>query len=118
MQYKGVPLEELKIETIAWTEDRAEHVRLRPGRQSGGTALEPEWATEAALDPLRIIRVAGTEKPETSSLKVIGESRSFGGLLKVWIWSDEPATSGTWNGGSACVATDSDRRGYAKGDSR
>ncbi len=111
-----MPLDELQIDAIAWTEDRAEHVRLRPRRQPGSAVVEPEWATEAALDPSRVIRVAGTQKPETASLKVIGESRGFGGLLKVWIWSDEPSTSGTWYGGSACVATNSDRRKYERRD--
>lgn len=71
-RYKGVPLGELRIEGVIWTPDRAAHIRTRTVRYtSGETNLEPEWANEAALDPARIVAVAG-EKEETSSLKVVG----------------------------------------------
>lgn len=113
--YKGVPLGDLYIEAVTWTEERAEHIRSRTVRYgSGETNLEPEWATEAALDPDRTVRVAG-DKEETSSLKVVGYSQSFNGLLKVWIWSDEPQTSSMWNGGSAAAANDTDIRRYENG---
>lgn len=106
---------DLRIEGVTWTPDRAAHIRTRTVRYtSGETNLEPEWANEAALDPDRIVAVVG-EKEETSSLKVVGYTHSLDRLLKVWIWSDEPQTSDVWNGGSAAVANDSDRRRYEAG---
>ena len=112
--YKGVPLGDLVIEEVMWTPDAAEHLRTRTDRyQPGETNIEPEWATEAALDPYRVVRVA-THEDRTAALKVIGFSKSAlgeGRLLKVWIWSDDP-TKPTWDGASACLANDSDRRRY------
>ena len=116
-RYKGVDLPSLRIDEVTWSEAAAEHVRSRPERQTGQPTLEPEWCTEAALDPRRVVRVAGSANPATASLKVVGFSPSAfgrGDLLKVWLWSDDPLDE-TWNGGSGAPANDSDRRAYAKG---
>lgn len=116
-QYKGVDLAALQIDGIAWSEEASDHVRSRPQRQHGQPSLEPEWCTEAALDPRRIVRVAGADKPETASLKVVGFSPSAfgrGEVLKVWIWSDDPHGR-TWNGGSGVTANNADRRLYIQG---
>lgn len=112
--YKGVPLSRLHIEDVLWTEERAEHIRTRSTRTGSAAAfdVEPEWATEAALDPERIVRVAAVDDPTTQSLKIVGWSPSAGRLLKVWVWSDAPATSGRWNGGSAALANESDAKRY------
>ncbi len=114
--YKGIALNDLEINVVAWAEARKEHIRSRTTRYEGTeTDIEPEWATEAALDPQRVVRVAGNAE-ETSSLKVIGYSASVppsGDVLKVWIWSDDPE-SGEWNGASACIANASDRKKYGK----
>lgn len=113
-RYKGVPLEQLRIDGIEWTPERQQHIQTRTERYGPNERnIEPEWATEAALDPDRLIQVAGNEEA-TSSIKVIGYSPSAfgaGHLLKVWIWSDDPA-SGLWFGGSASVANPSDSRRY------
>jgi hypothetical protein len=114
-RYKGVPLGDLRIEVVVWTDERIEHIRTRSVRYLAGEMnLEPAWADEAALDTRRVVAVAGDQE-ETSSLKVIGYSQSVDDLLKVWIWSDEPRTSSVWNGGSASSANDSDRRRYESG---
>lgn len=56
--YEGIPLEELRIDDIDWTH-RAEHIRTRSHRSAGRDLdIEPEWATEAAKDPERLIRRA------------------------------------------------------------
>jgi hypothetical protein len=114
LQYKGVPLEELRIDSVEWTPEREHHIRTRTERYGQNDKdIEPEWATEAALDPDRVLRVAGDEEA-TSSVKVVGYSRSAfgtGHLLKVWIWSDDPS-SPVWSGGSATVANTSDTRRY------
>ena len=113
--YKGVPLRDLRIEAITWTEDAANHIRSRTTRtgRPGEFDVEPEWATEAALDPRRIVRLARPNDPTTQSLKVVGYSDSAMRLLKVWIWSDSPGEP-DWYGGSAAEANESDERLYWK----
>ena len=78
--YRGVPLDELRIESVEWTDAQAEHIRTRTTRK-GSTELniEPEWATEAVFDPDRIVGLPGSGQ----SIKVIGYSESAKQLLKV-----------------------------------
>jgi hypothetical protein len=114
--YKGVPLDELKIDAISWSDEAAAHIRSRSVRQRGATNLEPEWATEAALSDRRMIRLAHAASESTAALKIIGMSESVRGgprLLKVWVWSDDPR-SANWNGGSATLANEADRRLYER----
>lgn len=50
-QYGGIPIRGLRIDSIEWTDERAEHIRTRTKRIGPGEFdIEPEWATEAALD--------------------------------------------------------------------
>jgi hypothetical protein len=114
-RYKGVPLGDLKIEHVTWTEERSQHIRTRTIRyDKGETNLEPEWVTESVNDRGRVVAVAG-DKEETSSIKLVGYSTSLATLLKVWIWSDDPAGSDVWIGGSASLANPSDRNRYQRG---
>jgi len=114
--YKGVPLGSIQIESISWSDEAIEHITTRRDRKIGDeTNMQPEWATEAALDDDRVVRVAG-DNDNTSSLKIIGWSPSAcgdGRLLKVWIWSDDPS-SHRWDGASACLANDSDAKKYTQ----
>lgn len=76
--------------------------------------MEPAWATEAALDPERIVRTT-----DGKSIKVIGRSVSaparsegaLGRILKVWIMPKDLA-EGEWWGTTACDANDRDRSIY------
>lgn len=76
--------------------------------------MEPEWATEAALDPDRIVRLTGGK-----SLEVVGSSSSApprnrgerGRILKIWI-VPKSLEEGDWWGASACEANSIERRAY------
>jgi hypothetical protein len=113
-RYGDTPLEALDISEIDWTH-RAEHIRTR-SKEKGPKEfdVEPEWASEAALDPLRIISLTGGK-----SIEVIGLSRSApprepgepGRVLKVWIIPKD-LSSGSWWGTSACEANKKERRRY------
>lgn len=108
-EYFGVPLERLKIESVYWSADRSEHIRTRSVRYGTNELdVEPEWATEAAMDPKRIVAPAGAN---SDSLEVIGYSSSAGELLKVWIYPED-LDEGSWLGASASRANSTDRRNY------
>lgn len=114
--YKGVPVSELRIDSILWSEERSEHLRTRTARYPGRNELdlEPEWATEAGLDPHRIVSLTGG-----LSIEVVGwspsaprrEGEAGGRLLKVWLIPDEQ-TEGGWLGASACPANEFARKKY------
>ena len=112
--YEGQPLERVRIEAIDWTY-RGDYIRTRSerkGRQEFD--VEPSWATEAGLDPNRIVRTTIGK-----SLKVIGRSpcapprreEESGRILKLWILPKDLAADEWW-GASACDGNDRDRRNY------
>ena len=115
--YEGVPLAELRVETVRWTRAAAEHIRTRRARYPDRVSefdVEPEWATEAALDPDRLVATTGG-----ASIEVIGRSGSApprtpnekGRVLKVWL-VPEDMDEGAWLGASACAANGKERRAY------
>ncbi len=71
--YDGIPYRELPIDTVDW-EHRADYIRQRSTRkrQAKEFDVEPEWATEAVLDPGRLVRGSGSESG--LSVEVIGHS--------------------------------------------
>lgn len=114
-EYRGVPVDRLHIDSILWTEERAEHIRTRTRRYAGREELdlEPEWATEAALDPARLVSITGG-----LSIEVIGWSSSApargggrGRVLKIWLIPAEDQ-EGLWYGASACAGNRYERRKY------
>jgi len=106
-RYQGIPVGDLRIASIDWTH-RAQHIRSRSARAKGDFDVEPKWATEAALDPERVLRMTGG-----FSLEVIGYSPTAGRVLKVWIVPKE-LSRGDWWGGSACLANRRDQRRYER----
>jgi len=100
-------IEELPILAVDWIH-RAEHIRTRSTRRRGDLDVEPGWATEAALDPDRLVDVAGE-----GSIVVLGSCERTGSVLKVWLVpKDDMPTSGEWWGASACVANERNVRDY------
>jgi len=84
MEYFGIPLSELRIDALNWSAERAEHIRTRKERYGPNEFdIEPEWATEAALEPNRIVGLAGGL---SQSIEVIGHSEGAQALLKVWLY--------------------------------
>lgn len=114
--YEGIPLEDLRFESVDWTY-RAEHVASRSQRKGRDEFdVEPGWASEAVLDPRRIVRPT-----RGLSLKVVGVSMSapprrpgqVGRVLKVWV-VPKNIGAGEWWGASACDANADDRRAYER----
>jgi hypothetical protein len=115
--YRGVPLAQLRIESIRWTRRSAEHIRTRRRRYPDRPKeldLEPGWAMEAALDPNRLIAMIDGLSIEVVGLSVTAPSRSTGDeerVLKVWL-VPESIDDGAWLGVSACAANQEERRAY------
>ena len=117
--FEGIPYEELRIDTVDWFH-RAEYIRTRSLRYGPNEFdVEPEWATEAALD-LRRLGGPGSIK---TSIQVVGWSASAPGrepdttgrVLKVWLVPKEnPPSSGDWWGASACEGNSRGRRDYGE----
>lgn len=117
-RHEGVPYDELRIDDVDWSH-RADHIRSRSARYGPGEFdVEPEWATEAALDPQRLVGPGGGR-----SVEVVGYSPSApargregtGRVLKVWLVPKEDpgeAPRGAWWGASACDGNERDRRDY------
>lgn len=83
-EYFGIPLERLRIESVYWSPERSDHIRTRSARHGPNEFdVEPEWATQAVMDPKRIVAPAAAN---SDSLEVIGFSASTNELLKVWIY--------------------------------
>lgn len=96
--FDGLALSELPIEEVIWSDERARHIRTRRDRKGlGEVDLEPEWATEAALDPHRLV-ARGSGR---SSIQVVGYSPGARRVLLVWIWTKDHPPTGLWHGGSA-----------------
>ncbi|MGH9068517.1 MAG: hypothetical protein ACRD0J_13675 [Acidimicrobiales bacterium] len=99
--FDGIPLSDLAIEEVVWTEERASHIATRTQRKGPKEIdLSAEVATEAALDPHRLVgRGSGV-----TSIQVVGWSETAGRVLLVWLWSEDHPPTARWYGGSAIVA--------------
>lgn len=110
--YDGVPYAELVFGEVDWSE-AVEHVRDRSRRLDRPSEfdVEPEWATEALADPLRLVGSAGSRSRLT--VKVLGWSPSapprapggHGRLLKVIVAPKDHPPAGRWWGATAMEAT-------------
>ena len=111
-EFDGIPLSELPIDEVAWSEERAMHIRTRAERKGPAEInIEPQWASEAALDPNRLVRRGSGRE----SVEVLGYSPSARRVLLVWIYTTEHPPSGVWQGGSAIAAGRRLRAAYWEG---
>jgi hypothetical protein len=111
--YDCIPYNELPIETVDW-QHRGEYIRQRSARKRQPDAfdVEPEWATEAALDPWGLVGDGGSESGET--IKVLGYSSAAGRVLTVLLLPKERPATGDWWGVNAWAAKSSDERDYRR----
>jgi hypothetical protein len=115
--FDGIAVGELSIDEVVWSDDRAKHIRTRIERKGPAEInIEPLWASEAALDPNRMVRRGSGGE----SVEVLGYSPSARRVLLVWIYTTEHPPDGMWHGGSAIVAGRKLRAAYweGRGDDR
>ena len=109
--YRGVPLGDLEINAVAWPDP--EHITKRAERkgQPREMNVEEEWATEAALDPHRLVRLPS--QLQSRSLIVVGWSSGADAVLRVFLIPQDLA-EGVWIGTTAAKASDRVARRYWK----
>ena len=114
-EFDGIPVGMLPIDEVTWSEERAKHIRTRAERKGlAEINIEPLWATEAALDPNRLVRRGSGRE----SVEVLGYSPSARRVLLVWIDTTEHPPGGIWQGGSAIAAGRRLRAAYWEGQGR
>lgn len=109
--YDGISIPDLRVDSITWTAGQAEHVRTRSSRYPGAVNLEPEWATEAAMDPKRRFGLDPASKTG-EGLRVVGRSAAAARVLTVILIPDEHPPTGAWLGVTAWVTKGRDLRDY------
>ena len=111
-EFDGTPLGELPIDEVVWSEERTKHIRTGAERKRPAEVnIEPLWASEAALEPNRLVRRGSSRE----SVEVLGYTPSARRVLLVWIYATEHPPDGTWHGGSAIVAGRRLRAAYWEG---
>ncbi len=121
LRFEGIPLTELEIDAVDW-QHRADYIRTRSRRKGPREFdVEPHWATEAALDPHRLIGRGSSH----TSIEVVGYAPSApsregeegrGRVLKVWLVPKDHPPTGEWWDANACDANDRDHREYQELD--
>jgi hypothetical protein len=109
--YDGILVSELRIESVQWLPEQAEHIQGRSTRYPGAFDIEPEWATEAALDPWARIGLNPSSKTG-QGVRVTGWSAGAGRILTVILLPAARPPSEMWLGATAWVTTGRDLRDY------
>lgn len=109
--YDGIAIPDLRVDSVTWTAEQAEHVRMRSSRYPGAVNLEPEWATEAVMDPKRRFGLDPASKTG-EGIRVVGRSATAAQVLTVILVPEEHPPTGAWLGVTAWVTKGRDLRDY------
>ncbi|WP_264030547.1 hypothetical protein [Cellulosimicrobium sp. SH8] len=109
--FLGWKVSDIPIEDVDWTESR-EHL-ARSMRKPGERDVQPEWATEAAFDPERLIQAPDPASRSGKSIRIIGRSPAANRVFVViLVPKDDVQHTGAWWGASAWEADSRDVRRY------
>ena len=108
--YDGIPVADLPIEAVDW-EHRAEYIQTRSRRRPGDFDVDPAWATEAALDPHRLVAKDRASK-SGEGVRIVGYSSAVGRVLTVLLIPKEHPPERDWWGVNAWLSNERDRRSY------
>lgn len=111
--YRGVPLSQIVIASVRWSEAQAEHLQTRTIRYARTeTNLRVEWVYEAIFDADRQLFIPNVG----TSLGLLGLSISVRRVLKVWLQPVD-MSRGEWDGMSAAKVNKAQENHYRKGAS-
>ena len=94
-------------ENIDWRH-RGAYIRTRSTRRSGETDIDPDWASEAAADPVAQVIDPDPASKSGRSARVIGYSPTADMVITVIVLEDDGITYGV----NAWRANPSDERDY------
>lgn len=113
--YDGIPVSELRLDSVEWSPEQADHIRTRSKRYPGALDIEPEWATEAVLDPkARLGRDPASKTGE--SIRATGWSAGAGRVLTVILFPTAHPPAGEWLGVTSWTTKGRDLREYEEED--
>jgi hypothetical protein len=107
--YDSIPVSELRLDSVQWLPEQAGHIRTRSERYPGALDVEPEWATEAALDPRARIGLAGRTG---EGIRVTGWSAGARRVLTVILLPAAHPPDGEWLGATSWTTKGRDLREY------
>jgi len=110
MDYDGIALDQLPIGEVVWSDPT--HLR-RSLRYPGEEDIATEHATEAALDPDRLVGADPTSRTG-ETIRIIGYSPSVHRVLLVVVRPEEHPPAGRWEGVTARPATRRERQIYVE----
>ena len=99
-------------EGVKWDNEAARHIRTRSQRYTGSLDIEPEWATEAANDPDRLVDEPDPHSAHPNSVRIVGYSPTAQMVISVVALRDD---RGVLHGASAWKTTGAPRRQYLEG---
>lgn len=116
--YRGYHLADLEVDQISWSDWSSDHLRDRTTRYPDvpdEVDLEPEWATEAALDPNRQLGIT-----RENDLRVTGWSEHApaaswsqrGGRVLRVVLKPREMEEGWWSGVTAAPASEKASKWY------
>lgn len=110
-EYDGIPVPELPIDEVDWRH-RGDYIRTRSVRTgSREFDVQPEWASEAALDARRFVALDPASK-SGQAIRVVGWSEGARRVLTVLLIPKEHPPAGSWWGVNAWAANSRDARLY------
>jgi hypothetical protein len=113
--YDGIRVADLSIDSVEWLFEQAEHIRARSTRYPGAFDIQPEWATEAALDPRARIGLSPASKTG-EGIRVTGWSRGAGRILTAILIPMDHPPIGAWLGVTSWVTKGRELRDYGEGE--
>ena len=109
--YDGIPVSELRIDSVEWSPEQTDHIRTRSARYLDAFDIEPEWATEEAPDPRARIGLDPSSKTG-EGIRVTGRSIGAGRVLTVVLLPAAHPPTGSWLGATSWVTKGRDLRDY------
>jgi len=114
-RYDGIRISELRVDSVEWLPDQARHVRTRSARYRGAVDIEPEWATQAALDLRARIGLDPASKTG-EGIRVTGWSDGADRVLTAILLPAAHPPAGAWFGVTCWAAKGRDLREYWEGE--
>jgi hypothetical protein len=111
--YDGILVSELRIDSVEWSPEQTDHIRTRSARYPGAFDIEPEWATEAVLDPRARIGLDPSSKTG-EGIRVTGWSTGAGRVLTIILLPAAHPPTGTWLGATSWATKGRDLRDYGE----